>query len=214
MNESGTQKKKNIEMSEKNSKILPEIVLIVNLLIFRFGMPGYSEHSNGLTVPPVHYPPNVYMNGLYPTSTASQNIISLTNASPTFQNAEDVEEASPPKLSTDDPVLTSSPLDMPIKLPPNWSKARDPRGYVYFYDKQLRISQWEPPQWTDEQILAEAVKSVDADDESSSESSETDSDNGDDEDDDEEEEVEDDEPEMVNLFSYLVCSYNFNPSRL
>lgn len=58
-------------------------LIVVNFFFFyRFGMPTYGDPAEGHAVP--HYSSNVYMNGLYPPG---NNIISLTNASPTYQNA-------------------------------------------------------------------------------------------------------------------------------
>lgn len=33
----------------------------------------------------------------------------------------------------------------PVELPPNWSKASDPEGRVYYYNEITRATQWEPP---------------------------------------------------------------------
>ncbi|KAF9195477.1 histone methyltransferase set2 [Haplosporangium sp. Z 767] len=33
----------------------------------------------------------------------------------------------------------------PVELPPNWSKASDPEGRIYYYNEITRATQWDPP---------------------------------------------------------------------
>ncbi|GJJ68240.1 hypothetical protein EMPS_00586 [Entomortierella parvispora] len=40
---------------------------------------------------------------------------------------------------------TAVPPPPPVELPPNWSKASDPEGRVYYYNEITRATQWEPP---------------------------------------------------------------------
>jgi len=40
---------------------------------------------------------------------------------------------------------TAVPPPPPAELPPNWSKASDPEGRVYYYNEITRATQWEPP---------------------------------------------------------------------
>ncbi|KAF9931977.1 histone methyltransferase set2 [Linnemannia zychae] len=40
---------------------------------------------------------------------------------------------------------SSTPYLPPIELPPNWSKASDPEGRIYYYNEITRATQWDPP---------------------------------------------------------------------
>lgn len=58
------------------------------------------------------------------------------------------------------PVITEVPFNVPIKLPPKWKTAKDSKGRVYYYHTKERVSQWEPPQWTEEDARIEAARTV------------------------------------------------------
>ncbi|KAF8936365.1 histone methyltransferase set2 [Haplosporangium gracile] len=40
---------------------------------------------------------------------------------------------------------SSAPYPPSIELPPNWSKASDPEGRIYYYNEITRATQWDPP---------------------------------------------------------------------
>lgn len=40
---------------------------------------------------------------------------------------------------------SSGPYPPSIELPPNWSKASDPEGRIYYYNEITRATQWDPP---------------------------------------------------------------------
>lgn len=91
------------------------------------------------------------------------------------------------------PVITEVPLNAPIKLPPKWKAVKDPKGRLYFYHIKERVSQWEPPQWTEEDAKIEAARTVAlemGEDSSSSSESSTDTSSEDEDDDGENAEVE------------------------
>ncbi|KAG0207260.1 histone methyltransferase set2 [Mortierella sp. GBA30] len=43
------------------------------------------------------------------------------------------------------PYSSSSNYPPTVELPPNWSKASDPEGRIYYYNEITRATQWEPP---------------------------------------------------------------------
>lgn len=101
------------------------------------------------------------------------------------------EESSPNELNR--PIITEVPLNVPIKLPPKWKTAKDTKGRVYYYHIKERVSQWEPPQWTEEDARIEAARTVAIEmGEGSSSSTESSTDTSSEDEDDETENVDDD----------------------
>jgi histone-lysine N-methyltransferase SETD2 len=103
-------------------------------------------------------------------------------------------QVHPASLPIQQPFVPAPPppLPAPVQLPPKWKSAKDSEGRVYYYHVKTRISQWEPPQWTEADQQAESETSSessddDEDDEEEDESSSTE------EEEEEEEEVEQEE---------------------
>ncbi|KAF8935885.1 histone methyltransferase set2 [Dissophora ornata] len=49
------------------------------------------------------------------------------------------------RSSTSRPYPSPSNYQPPAELPPNWAKANDPEGRVYYYNEITRATQWDPP---------------------------------------------------------------------
>ncbi|XP_069668762.1 histone-lysine N-methyltransferase SETD2 isoform X2 [Periplaneta americana] len=91
----------------------------------------------------------------------------------------------------------------PIQLPPKWKSAKDSEGRTYYYHVKTRISQWEPPQWTENEQQPESETSSessdddDDDEEDESSTTEEEEEEGEQEEKTEEDEDEEDEDEVV-----------------
>ena len=68
-----------------------------------------------------------------------------------------------------------APPPPPARLPPKWKSAKDPDGRTYYYHVKTRISQWEPPQWTEADQQPESETSSDSSDDDDDEEDEEDS---------------------------------------
>ncbi|PNF22139.1 hypothetical protein B7P43_G06798 [Cryptotermes secundus] len=87
------------------------------------------------------------------------------------------------------------PLPPPVQLPPKWKSAKDSEGRTYYYHVKTRISQWEPPQWTeaDQQPDSETSSESSDDDEDEEEEDESSSTEEEEEEGEQEEKIEEDE---------------------
>ncbi|KAJ9595221.1 hypothetical protein L9F63_013482, partial [Diploptera punctata] len=80
------------------------------------------------------------------------------------------------------------PLPPPVRLPPKWKSAKDSEGRTYYYHVKTRVSQWEPPQWTETDQQPESESSSDSSDDDDDDEDEDDSSSTDEEEEAEQEE--------------------------
>lgn len=112
-------------------------------------------------------------------------------------------QVHPASLPIQQPFVPAPPppLPPPVQLPPKWKSAKDSEGRIYYYHVKTRISQWEPPQWT------EADQQPDS--ETSSESSDDDEDEEEDEESSSTEEEEEGELEEKVLSLSSIIFHTF-----
>lgn len=129
------------------------------------------SHSAGMTpsyanMTPQYQPPPLPLTTFEPTLSMYQEPIHPESIPLPYEEPG----ISCPDTAAIEPVITEVPLNAPIKLPPKWKSSKDAAGRVYFYHVKERISQWVPPQWTEEDARAEAARAVasEMDDDSSS----------------------------------------------
>jgi histone-lysine N-methyltransferase SETD2 len=96
----------------------------------------------------------------------------------------------PASLPIQQPFVSGPPppLPPPVQLPPKWKSAKDSEGRTYYYHVKTRISQWEPPQWTEADQQPDSETSSESSDEDEDEEEEDESSSTE-----EEEEVEQEE---------------------
>lgn len=109
-------------------------------------------------------------------------------------------QVHPTSLPIQQPFVQAPPppLPPPVQLPPKWKSAKDPEGRTYYYHVKTRVSQWEPPQWTEADQQPESETSSDSSDDDDDDDDEDDSSTTEEEDEGEQEEKveeEDDDEE-------------------
>ncbi|XP_046990653.1 uncharacterized protein LOC124595805 isoform X2 [Schistocerca americana] len=108
--------------------------------------------------------------------------------------------AHPVSVPIQQPFTPTPPpplLPPPIRLPPKWKSAKDAEGRVYYYHVKTRVSQWEPPQWTQIEQQPDSDSSTTSSDDEEDDDDDDDDTTTSDEEEEEEEEEEDEEEEEV-----------------
>ena len=103
--------------------------------------PPSSQQSNEY-----HYRSNSG-HGDYPHSRYGSHSGSYSN-SQYYRHSSNYPSYSKPhyyRSSSSRAYSSSAPYPPSIELPPNWSKASDPEGRIYYYNEITRATQWDPP---------------------------------------------------------------------
>ncbi|KAG9065087.1 histone methyltransferase set2 [Linnemannia hyalina] len=103
--------------------------------------PPSSQQNNGY-----HYRTNSG-HGDYLHSRYGSHSGSYPN-SPYYRNSSNYPSYPKPhyyRSSSSRAYSSSAPYPPSIELPPNWSKASDPEGRIYYYNEITRATQWDPP---------------------------------------------------------------------